>query len=102
MIRFSNVSLIYPQSTKTVLEDLSCEIQEGEMVLVMGQTGSGKSSLLRLVNGLVPHHTGGILAGDISVDGISTREVRPSSLAHLVGIVGQNPLNGFVTDIVEE
>jgi energy-coupling factor transporter ATP-binding protein EcfA2 len=102
MIKFSNVSLIYPQSTKTVLEDLSCEIQEGEMVLVIGQTGSGKSSLLRLVNGLVPHHTGGILAGDISVDGISTREVRPGNLAHLVGIVGQNPINGFVTDVVEE
>lgn len=72
------------------------------MVLVMGETGSGKSSLLRLINGLVPHHTGGILAGDISVDGISTREVKPGSLAHIVGIVGQNPLNGFVTDIVEE
>lgn len=72
------------------------------MVLVMGETGSGKTSLLRLINGLVPHHTGGILAGDISVDGISTREVKPGSLAHIVGIVGQNPLNGFVTDIVEE
>jgi len=102
MIKFSNVSLIYPQSTKTILEDLTCEIEEGEMVLVMGHTGSGKSSLLRLINGLVPHHTGGILAGSITVDGISTREVKPGSLAHLVGIVGQNPINGFVTDIVEE
>ena len=102
MITFSNVSLIYPQSTKTILEDLSFQIEEGEMVLVMGETGSGKSSLLRLINGLVPHHTGGILAGDISVDGISTRTVKPGSLAHLVGIVGQNPINGFVTDIVEE
>ena len=39
------------------------------MVLVMGHTGSGKSSLLRLINGLVPHHTGGILGGEIIVDG---------------------------------
>ena len=102
MIKFSKVPLIYPQSTKTILEDLTCEIEEGEMVLVMGHTGSGKSSLLRLINGLVPHHTGGILAGNITVDGISTREVKPGALAHLVGIVGQNPINGFVTDIVEE
>lgn len=102
MISFSNVSLIYPHSTKTILEDITFEIEEGEMVLVIGETGSGKSSLLRLINGLVPHHTGGILAGDISVDGISTRTVRPGSLAHLVGIVGQNPAHGFVTDIVEE
>jgi energy-coupling factor transport system ATP-binding protein len=102
MINFSRVSLVYPTSTKTILEDLSFEISEGEMVLVIGSTGTGKSSLLRLINGLVPHHTGGILAGDISVDGISTRLVRPGELSHLVGIVGQNPAQGFVTDIVEE
>ena len=102
MITFSNVSLIYPNSTQTVIEDLSFTVAEGEFVLVMGPTGVGKSSLLRLINGLVPHHTGGILAGDISVNGISTRTVKPGGLAHIVGIVGQNPLNGFVTDTVEE
>jgi energy-coupling factor transport system ATP-binding protein len=102
MIKFSNVTLLYPQSTTTVIENLSFEIAEGEMVLVMGHTGSGKSSLLRLINGLVPHHTGGILAGEISVDGISTRTVRPGALAGIVGIVGQNPINAFVADTVEE
>lgn len=54
MIKFSNVSLIYPNSTTTVLENLNLEIAEGELVLVIGPTGSGKSSLLRLINGLVP------------------------------------------------
>jgi energy-coupling factor transport system ATP-binding protein len=84
------------------MDDLSFEIEEGEMVLVMGHTGSGKSSLLRLINGLVPHHTGGILAGEITVDGVSTRTVRPGELSGIVGIVGQNPVNGFVADTVEE
>jgi energy-coupling factor transport system ATP-binding protein len=102
MIKFSNVTLLYPQSTTSVIENLSFEIAEGEMVLVMGRTGSGKSSLLRLINGLVPHHTGGILAGEISVDGISTRTVRPGALSGIVGIVGQNPINAFVADTVEE
>lgn len=102
MITFSNVSLIYPHSIQTVFEDLSFTIEEGEMVLVIGATGSGKSSLLRLINGLVPHHTGGILAGDITVDGLSTAITKPGGLAHLIGIVGQNPANGFVTDSVEE
>jgi energy-coupling factor transport system ATP-binding protein len=102
MIKFSNVSLVYPTSTQTILEGLTFSIEEGEMVLVIGSTGTGKSSLLRLINGLVPHHTGGILAGDVSVDGISTQLVRPGELAHLIGIVGQNPSSGFVTDTVEE
>ena len=102
MITFNNVSLIYPHSLHTVFEDLSFTIDEGEMVLVIGATGSGKSSLLRLINGLVPHHTGGILAGDISVGGISTSLTKPGGLAHLIGIVGQNPAHGFVTDTVEE
>jgi energy-coupling factor transport system ATP-binding protein len=102
MIKFSHVSLIYPNSTTTVLEDLNLTIEEGELVLVIGPTGSGKSSLLRLINGLVPHHTGGILAGDVSVNGTSTQLAKPGAMAHLIGIVGQNPANGFVADTVEE
>jgi energy-coupling factor transport system ATP-binding protein len=102
VIIFSRVSLIYPHSTTTVIEDLSFQITEGEMVLVMGHTGAGKSSLLRLINGLVPHHTGGILGGEIIVDGKSTRTTKPGELAGIVGIVGQNPLATFVTDTVED
>lgn len=102
MIKFQNVSLIYPTAEKTILDKLNFEIGEGEFVLLIGQTGIGKSSVLRLINGLVPHHTGGILAGNVEINGISTRNVRPGELAELIGIVGQNPINGFVTDIVED
>jgi energy-coupling factor transport system ATP-binding protein len=42
------------------------------------------------------------LAGNVEVGGISTSTVRPGQLAELIGIVGQNPVNGFVTDIVED
>ena len=102
MIKFQNVSLIYPTAEKTILDGLNFEITEGEFVLIIGETGIGKSSVLRLINGLVPHHTGGILAGNVEVNGISTRTVRPGELAELIGIVGQNPINGFVSDIVED
>ncbi|NDF10956.1 MAG: ATP-binding cassette domain-containing protein, partial [Actinobacteria bacterium] len=91
MISFRNVSLIYPNSLRTVLDGLSIEVNEGEMVLVIGHTGSGKSSLIKLVNGLVPHHTGGILSGEIEVAGRSTRSLKPGQLSDVVGIVGQSP-----------
>ena len=102
MITFRNVSLIYPNSERTIVEDASFDVQEGEFVLLMGLTGAGKSSVLKLINGLVPHHTGGILSGEISVAGRSTRALKPGELADVVGIVGQNPVHGFVSDIVEE
>jgi energy-coupling factor transport system ATP-binding protein len=102
VIHFRNVSLIYPNSDTTVFENVSFDIGEGEFALLIGSTGIGKSSALKLMNGLIPHHTGGILSGDIEVAGNSTRAVKPGELAHLIGIVGQNPKNGFVTDIVEE
>jgi energy-coupling factor transport system ATP-binding protein len=102
VITFRNVSLIYPNSLRTVLDGLSIEVKEGEMVLVIGHTGVGKSSLIKLVNGLIPHHTGGILSGEIEVAGRSTRSLKPGQLSDVVGIVGQNPANGFVADTVED
>jgi energy-coupling factor transport system ATP-binding protein len=102
VINFSNVSLIYPNAERTIVEDISFTVNEGELLLLIGHTGAGKSSLLKLINGLIPHHTGGILTGEISVAGRSTRAIKPGELADIVGIVGQNPVNGFVSDIVEE
>ena len=52
--------------------------------------------------GRVPHFTGGTLTGHVRVHGRDTRDHRPRDLADLVGVVGQDPLAGFVTDTVEE
>ena len=102
MIRFNSVTLTYPNSQRTLFENLSFAVEPGEMVLVIGHTGAGKSSILKLINGLVPHHTGGILSGTIEVDGRTTYSLKPGDLADLIGVVGQNPKNGFVCDIVED
>lgn len=102
MIRFENVTLVYPYVQRTIFEDLTFDVPEGEFVLIMGDTGAGKSTLLKLMNGLVPHHTGGIFSGTITVDGRDTALHKPRELVDLIGIVGQNPALGFVTDTVEE
>ncbi len=69
---------------------------------MIGATGAGKSTLLGAINGLVPHFTGGTLAGRVTVDGRDTATNPPRELADVVGVVGQDPLAGFVTDTVEE
>jgi energy-coupling factor transport system ATP-binding protein len=81
---------------------VNLRIDEGELCLVIGRTGSGKSTLLGAINGLVPHFTGGTLAGRVTVDGRDTATNPPRELADVVGVVGQDPLAGFVTDTVEE
>ncbi|BCB89283.1 ABC transporter ATP-binding protein [Phytohabitans suffuscus] len=102
MISFERVSFWYRDRTDPVLTDVSLEIGEGEFVLLTGRTGAGKSTLLGAVNGLVPHFTGGHLEGEVTVAGVTTRSRPPREFAHLVGVVGQDPLAGFVTDVVEE
>jgi energy-coupling factor transport system ATP-binding protein len=102
MIEFSEVTVTYPDAPAPALRGLTLSIPEGELCLVAGATGSGKSTLLRAVNGLVPRFTGGHLRGQVTVAGVDTRTHPPRELAHLVGVVGQDPLAGFTTDTVEE
>jgi len=102
MIEFDELSIRYQAAAPTVVTDLNLHIGEGEFVLVVGGTGVGKSTLLGSINGLVPHFTGGIVSGEVRIDGRSTRDHRPRDLADLVGVVPQDPLAGFVTDTVEE
>jgi energy-coupling factor transporter ATP-binding protein EcfA2 len=102
MIRFENVTITYDGSTEPTLRGVELVVPEGELCLVAGRTGSGKSTLLGAINGLVPHFTGGRLAGRVTVAGLDTATHPPRDLASVVGVVGQDPLAGFVTDTVEE
>lgn len=102
MIRFDQVSVSYDGSAIPVLRGVSLQIEEGELCLVIGHTGSGKSTLLGAVNGLVPHFTGGTLTGRVVVSDRDTAHYKPRELADVAGVVGQDPLAGFVTDTVEE
>ena len=102
MIELDGVTLTYDGASAPVLRDVDLHVPEGELALVVGRTGSGKTSLLRLVNGLVPHFSGGRLRGRVRVDGRDTAVHRPRDLADVVGLVGQDPLAGFVTDNVED
>ena len=102
MIRFEDVSFTYTDAPCPTLRRVCLDIPEGELWVVVGETGTGKSTVLRAINGLVPHFSGGVLAGTVTVDGRTTRDNRPRDLADVVGFVGQNPLSTFVTETVED
>lgn len=102
MIRFENVSVTYGDAAGPTLENVDLTVPEGELVLLVGPSGVGKSTLLGAVSGLVPHFTGGTLRGRVTVDGRDTRTHKPRELADVVGTVGQDPLAHFVTDTVED
>ncbi|WNI25003.1 ATP-binding cassette domain-containing protein [Streptomyces sp. ITFR-16] len=102
MIRFDDVSVTYDGAERPTLARVDLTVPEGELVLLVGPSGVGKSTLLGAVSGLVPHFTGGRLAGRVTVDGRDTRTHKPRELADLVGTVGQDPLSHFVTDTVED
>ncbi|MFI0819589.1 ABC transporter ATP-binding protein [Streptomyces sp. NPDC021098] len=102
MIRFEQVSVVYDGADRPALHGVELTVPEGELALLVGPSGVGKSTLLGAVSGLVPHFSGGTLRGRVTVAGRDTRTHKPRELADVVGTVGQDPLAHFVTDTVED
>ncbi|MEW2316854.1 ABC transporter ATP-binding protein [Streptomyces bauhiniae] len=102
MIRFEDVAVTYDGAAEPTVRGVDFEVPEGELVLLVGPSGVGKSTILNAVSGLVPHFTGGTLRGRVTVAGRDTRTHKPRELADVVGTVGQDPLAHFVTDTVED
>ena len=92
----------YPRATVAALDGLSWTIEEGAFALVIGRSGSGKSTVLRCLNGLVPHFSGGRFGGSVAIDGQDTRRHGPRDLAGTVGFVFQDPETQLFTDRVDD
>ena len=95
MIEFENVSFSYTGQEHGGLHDINLKISDGECVLFCGRSGCGKTTITRLVNGLIPQFYQGELHGRVLVDGqeISSRPMY--QIAAKVGSVFQNPRTQF-------
>jgi phosphonate transport system ATP-binding protein len=82
MIRFENASVTYPGGVHA-LQDLTLEIPDGQMMVIVGLSGAGKSTLIRAINGLVP-----LTNGDITIDGVSVRGAKGKQIRELRSRIG--------------
>lgn len=102
MIQLEHLTYFYPGATHPALKDISLELPDGQLILLIGPSGAGKSTLLRCLNGLVPHFSGGVLSGRVRVAGLDPVAATPRLLSQHVGFVFQDPEAQFVTDQVED
>lgn len=103
MISFQNFSFRYEESKNFTLRGIDMTVRTGEFILLTGRSGCGKTTLIRSLNGLIPHFYPGEIKGDLLMDGHSLLEMKPSELAGQVGTVFQDPRSQFfMTDTTRE
>ncbi|ABO51182.1 ABC transporter related protein [Desulforamulus reducens MI-1] len=96
-----NLMYCYPDSQQPALDQINLNIEEGEFVLVLGGSGSGKSSLARALAGLIPRFYGGRFGGQLTYRNQSIPQMEPGQMAREVGIVFQDPEKQLVMTNVE-
>ena len=103
MIELKRVSFSYAGRAGGGIRDLSLSIPEGQCVLVCGESGCGKTTVTRLINGLIPHFFSGILDGEVRVCGLDVAQTPIADFSDHVGSVFQNPRTQFFnTDVDSE
>ena len=101
-IEFQDVSFQYEGARTSALQHVNLAVQPGEIVLLTGPAGSGKTTLCSCINGLVPHYHEGSLTGQVLVRGYDTKRARIGGLSSLVGLVFQDPESQLVTASVAD
>lgn len=94
MIKFQNVSVEI--KGKKILNNINLTVNDGEFVLLCGESGCGKTTLTRLVNGMIPHFVKDVKAdGTVTVNDLDIAESPMYKIAESVGSVFQNPKTQF-------
>lgn len=92
----------YDKDSHVILKDINLKIKEGELIVITGLSGCGKTTLTRILNGLILHHYGGKLNGEVRLLGKNLNEYKKGEIAKYIGNVFQNPSDQFFATIAEE
>lgn len=102
IVDISAVRWQYAGATEPALEQFSLQIPTGQVLAICGASGSGKSTVLRLINGLIPHFHDGKLQGEVQVAGIDVPSSELDEIGQKTGTVLQHPRRQFFTETVTE
>lgn len=100
-VRIENLTYYYPETEKPALENINLNINTGEFVVLVGSSGSGKSSLLRCIAGIIPNFYQGQLMGQVLIEEINLNKLTPREIANKIAILFQEPEHQLIKHRVE-
>ena len=101
-IRLKEVSFKYDGAKENVLENINLTVEYGKIVLLSGVSGEGKSTLLSIINGVIPFVNSGEFSGSVEIDGKDVTKLKISERSKLIGTVLQNADEQIIYDLVNE
>lgn len=100
VLEIKGLTFTYPGAVAPTLNHVDLNIEKGDFIAIVGNNGCGKSTLCKVMNGLIPHFIAGEFDGTVLADGIDTQTVEIGDLAKIVGYVYQDFENQIVRPTV--
>ena len=101
-IEITNLNFTYPGRSEPTLNCINTTVEKGDFVLLTGKTASGKSTLLKTINGLIPHSSRGECQGNVRIDNFNVSDLTLADIGQKVGLLFQNPDNQLFCTTVED
>lgn len=102
MITIEGLTFQYKNSNQNALDGISLTIRDGDFLGIIGESGAGKTTLIRALNGIIPHHFPGDYYGSVKIDGEDTFDVTPSTISLKIGTVFQDIDSQMISSVVED